>query len=190
VRRTKTYHYSDHFQEAQPIFHLAIDPDRNDVQTNQQGEENNTQSPSRKVVGPVLQQQLQGNKICSRRNGIVEPVVPGQSEAERFIDISSEKIIVSSVQLDIESTCSPSKSTERSGHWCESGHFSKSQHRHENDCTDDSVRYQHRRRTARSKTLSSTQEQTSSDRAAYGYHTYLARRQLPRQVLRKSIWTW
>ena len=87
----KTYDDRNDFQETQPILHLAIDSDRNDVQTNEQDEEDHTQSPSRKVVGPVLQKQLQRNEICGGRNGIVEPVIPCQSEPKRFIDITSEE---------------------------------------------------------------------------------------------------
>lgn len=59
---------------------------RKQVQRNQYSPEDQTESPSRKVVGPVLEHQLQSNQICRGGNSIIEPVVPGQSKPKCVVD--------------------------------------------------------------------------------------------------------
>lgn len=101
----RTHHYSDDFQETEPVLHLnvvstqqeiskaaskcaylAVGSDGNKVQCNHEKQENETDGPAGEVVCPVLQKQLKGNQIGGCRNSVVEPVIPGQSEAKRVID--------------------------------------------------------------------------------------------------------
>jgi hypothetical protein len=71
------------------ILHLAIRFNRDNVQSDQNRKENDTQSPAGKVIGPVLQKKLQGNQIRRSRHCVVEPVVPSQSKSESIVHEAS-----------------------------------------------------------------------------------------------------
>lgn len=78
-------------QQTQPVLHLTIGAHADDVSTDENDPKDQAQRPSRKVLSFIeIEYQLQGDKIGSGRNGIVEPVIPGKGKSEGVIDKAAE----------------------------------------------------------------------------------------------------
>lgn len=55
---TATYHDCDDFQQAEPVFKFTVGAHGDDIGKDKDKPEYKTESPSRKVIGPVLQDEL------------------------------------------------------------------------------------------------------------------------------------
>ncbi|KAI6763843.1 hypothetical protein HG530_007632 [Fusarium avenaceum] len=66
----------DHLEQTEPVLKLTVGSHRDDVDADEHDPENETQRPSWEVVGPVLEDELQSDKVRGCGDSVVEPVIP------------------------------------------------------------------------------------------------------------------
>lgn len=81
-----THDDGDDLEQAQPVLQLTVGADGKDVDGDEGDEKDEAEGPAGEVVGPVLQDELQGDQVGGGGDGIVEPVVPGEGEAKGIVD--------------------------------------------------------------------------------------------------------
>ena len=85
-------HNGDNLEQTEPVLNFSVCSYRDQVDSDENDPENETQSPAGKIVGPVLKNDLQSNQIRGRGNSIVKPVIPSKSESKSIVHKTSVQI--------------------------------------------------------------------------------------------------
>lgn len=141
-----TYNDGYDFEQAEPVLELAICLDRSDVDTDQNDPKYQAEGPSREVVRPVLQNQLQSNQVGGSGHGVIEPVIPRKGEAEGIVDKAAKPRVNNVPSIYWFSGYSPSKGAETTSDGYKRCHLTKTQHRDKDNGSNNQICDQHRGR--------------------------------------------
>lgn len=147
------------FEQAEPVLELAVRPHVNNVGQHEDHPHDQAQRVPGKRVGPVLQEELQGDQVRSRRHGVVEPVVPREGETKCVVHIAARE------------------RAERAGHGHVCRHLAEAKHGSKHNCSNNGVTNEQRGRAAGRQGLARAEEKARADGAADGDHLDLPRRE-------------